>query len=166
MAVSDSHQMAALLTGMNLVLSIANRLEVYMMYHCQLPATLATTNFEKALAKTYAHIMKFFAAALQEYEKGTTMRFVQALWRTPTLEAFESENDQLAARLEIEASNCDRVANAQRWQEAQRWKNDLTMALQKLDAIQGMRSSLTSLHVKVDLSKLDDSRRSDLQLLC
>ena len=139
---------------MNLVLSIANRLEVYMMYHHQLPATLATTNFEKALAKTYAHIMKFFAAALQEYEKGTTMRFVQALWYTSTLEAFESENDGLAARLEVEARNCDRELHARRWQDAQRWKNDLTMALQKLDAIQGVRSSLDSLHVKVDLSKL------------
>jgi len=154
MTVSYSRDMAALLTGMDLVLSIANRLEVYITFYRQLPVTRATTNFENALAKTYAHIMKFFATALQEYEKWTGTRFVQSLWHTPTLEDFDSTNDKLAVRLESEASNCDRELRDQRWQGAQRWRNDLTAALQKLDAIRSLQSSLTSLHVQVDLSKL------------
>ena len=72
------------------------------MYHSQLSATPARTNVVKALTKTYVHTFSFATTVLQEYQKLTSMRMLQAFWHTPALEVFESENDQLSVRMETD----------------------------------------------------------------
>lgn len=152
--MSDSHQMAALLIGMDLVLSLISRLEVYLRYYGRIPATQAMANFEKAIVKTYAHVLRFLALAIQLYQRGTRGRMLGALWSTSALESFASESGQLCMQLEIEASICDREISAVRWANAKVWKDELTAALRNLDNLQGIQRSLASLHVKADLSKL------------
>jgi hypothetical protein len=114
--------MAALLTGMDLVLYMANRLHVYVVYLQRLPTTLATDNFENASIKMYTLELRYLATAIDTSRKGTAMRMWQALWQMSVLEEFESECSVLGSRAEIEASNCDRDAMAQRWEDAKQWK--------------------------------------------
>ena len=154
MTVSESRQMAALLTGMDLFMYMANRLHVYFDSFQRLPTTLATENFESALIKMYIHELRFIATAIETYRKSKAMRTWQALWQTSALEEFENQCDKLGSRAEIEASNCDRGILAQRWEDAKQWKADLEQALRRLDDIRGISSTLTDLHVKVDLTKL------------
>jgi hypothetical protein len=154
MTVSDSHQMAALLIGMDLALSLISRLEVYLDYYGKLPATIARVNFERAIVKTYAHVLSFLASAIRLYQRSTGGRMLEALWSTSALESFASDSSQLGMQLDIEASNCDREISAVRWADAKAWKDELSAALRDLDKLQGIQSSLTSLHVKADLSKL------------
>ena len=150
--------MAALLTGIDLALCMANRLKVYLDYFDQLPSTLATTNFETALIKTYSHTLQFLANAIQIYQKSVVTRTWQALWQTSELEDFEIESNKLGNGAELEASNCDRNLRQQRWEGAKRWKEDLEAALRKLDNIRGLQSSVNLLYVKVDLAKLTTAK--------
>lgn len=154
MAVSESRQMAALLTGMSLALYITNRLEAYFVFYQRLPAVLATDNFEKALIEIYAHVLHFTAIAIQTYQRSAASRTWRALWETSALEEFEKECDKLGSRTEIEASNCDRELSARDWTNAKQWKADLDRTLQKLDDIQGIRETVNALHVEVNLTKL------------
>ena len=102
---------------MNLALCMANRRKVYFEYFMRLPPTLATSNLENALTKIYTH-MQFIATAIQTYKQNLATRTWQALWETSNLESFEKESDTLGDRAEIEAKNCDRMIDTQRWKDA------------------------------------------------
>ena len=146
--------MAALLTGMDLALCMANRLKVYMDYSEQLPSTLARSNFESVLVKMYTYTLRFIANAIQAYQKNVVTRSWEALWQTSELEDFETDSNKLGIQAEIEANNCDRELRERNWEGVKQWKADLGASLQKLDDIRALQSSVDLLHVKVDLSKL------------
>ena len=150
--------MAALLTGMNLALCMANRLKVYFEYFMQLPPTLATNNFENALIKTYSQVLQFIATAILMYQKNLAIRTWQALWKTSNLESFGTESDKLGLWVEIEASNYNRILHTQRWGDAKQWKNGFDEALRKLDQIRGLQGALDVLSDKVDLTKLSTAK--------
>lgn len=158
--VSESRQMAALLNGMNLAMHMANRLKVYFDYFKCLPSTLATENFKNALIRTYTHVLRFIATAIQTYQENVVSRTRQALWQTSDLVDFETKSDKLGSQAEIEASNCDRELRAQKWENAKQWKEDLEKALWRLDEIQGIKGSLALLQVKGDLTKLTTAKRA------
>nr|POF14301.1 hypothetical protein CFP56_03325 [Quercus suber] len=151
---AESRQMAALLTGMNLAMSTASRLQVYFNQYTRLPSTLATDNFEKALIRMYVHVLRFIATAIETYEHGLATRIMRALWRTSSLEQFESECDKLGERAEIEAGNCARAMDERNWEDARRWREDLRNTLKSIDHISGINVSLSRVHVKLDLTKL------------
>nr|POF13670.1 vegetative incompatibility protein het-e-1 [Quercus suber] len=153
-AVADSRQMSALVTGMDLALCMANRLQAYLTYYHRLPPALTTDNLRKALVLLYAHVLRFLARAIQIYLKNAAIRKAEALWQDPDLTSFESECDKLAGRADIEANNCDREQSAKQRIIAAEWRKELVATLQQFDSIRSIESSLVALHVKVDLSKL------------
>lgn len=165
MSVSEHRQMAALLIGMDISLAMANRLKVYMEYLERSPSSLATNNFEKGLVEMYAHVLRFFALAIETYQKNTPMRLLAALWQTSELEDFEKIGDTLAMRTEREANNCDRELQDRNWQEIKRWKAELDMSLQKLDDIRTLQSSIDVLNVKVDLGRLATAQGAEYNSL-
>lgn len=146
--------MAALLVGMRLTFSTANRLEAYLNYLQRLPTTPASKSLERTLLETYGHLLRFIATAIATYERGVASRTWRALWETPVIEDFEKECDELEARTGRDASNCDRDMYEQDRVKAKQWKTELELTLQKLDKIAGIRSAVDGLHVKVDLSRL------------
>ena len=150
--------MVALITGMELSLDLANRLKVYVAQMRQLPNNLARSNFEKAVVRSYAHLLRFFAGAIESYQKGTMRRLWQALGETLELENFKTESDRLSAQVDIEASNCDRELSEQDRVNARQWKADLDASLQKLDDIAALQNSINQLHRKADLAKLLPAR--------
>nr|POF13666.1 vegetative incompatibility protein het-e-1 [Quercus suber] len=115
---------------------------------------VGTDNFRKALTLLHAHVLRFLARALHIYQSNTAVRKAKVLWQDPDITSFESECDKLAARAEIEASNCDREQNAKQRANLTQRKMDLDAMLQQLNSIRSIETSLVALHVKVDLSKL------------
>src|SRR4051794_33840181 len=104
--------MAALLVGLETALYMMNRLTAYMGYLQGLPATRARTNFEASLIEFHTLILRFLASAIQIYQKGILARTFDAFWKPEDVCNFESDCDKVAARAEIEASNCDRTLGA------------------------------------------------------
>ncbi|KAI9674644.1 MAG: hypothetical protein M1822_009048 [Bathelium mastoideum] len=113
-AISESRQMTALLTGLKTVLYMADRLRVYLQYLIQLaPSMAATTNFRNALLDFYAILLEFLAKALGSLQKNSPARIIEAVWSPQNYEAFSVKCDRIAQRTEIEARNCDRELDKQ-----------------------------------------------------
>lgn len=170
---ANNAQMAALLTGMSLALSMANLLQAYLRYLRHLSADLTTANFEEALIKLYAHVLQFLASAISTYGRNTALRTVEALWKTSSFEAFETECDTLGVRAEIEASNCDRVLSSHDRELARQSKAKLDEAITKINAIAGMKEAVDTLNIKIDLKELKiaegatfDSHRDEHSARC
>ena len=104
--------MAGLLFGLNIALYMMNRRKAYMEYLPNLPATRTRTNFENSLIEFHAAILKFLARAIRIYQKNSLTRAFDAFWKLGEVSDFENECDKIGARVEIEASNCDRTLSA------------------------------------------------------
>ena len=152
--VLDSRQMAALLSGMNLSMYMANRLKVYLEYFIQLPYAIAKTQLKNSLVKMYALVLQFLATAIQTCERSRAGRALNALLFTSDLETFETRCKEWAVQVEIDASNCDRGLIQQDRNSARQWKDALEKKLQNLEETQNVHNSLALLRVKVDLGKL------------
>ena len=170
---ADHTQMAALLTGMGLALSMANRLQAYLRFCQQLPQNLTTENLEEALIKTYTHILQFLVLAMQTYDRNTTARTIGALWKTSTLEDFKGKCNELGAQAEIEASNCDRELRNHDHELAKQLESKLNDALSKLQTFDDVKASMESLNIKVDLKGLEtaegamfDSHKDEHEARC
>src|SRR5438105_2924110 len=116
--------MASLLVGCEIVLYISNRLKAYMDFLHGLPATLTRINFETAMIRLYARILRFLAQAIQIYQNSTLHRTFSALWKDTNIQEFEQDCNKLGLEVEIEASNCDRALSVQDRERAEKLKQD------------------------------------------
>ncbi|KAK0277286.1 hypothetical protein LTR54_000799 [Friedmanniomyces endolithicus] len=137
-ALSDHHQRAILVTGMELSFHISNRLKVYLDTYTRASPSLASDNFRRSLVNLYAHILRFLGCAIRIQQKSTVSRTAQALWDTSDLTRFEERCDTLCSRAGEEARICDSGES-------------LRIQLQEIDKIHG---SLSRLQDKADLAKL------------
>src|SRR5438876_2808850 len=127
--------MAALLVGLNTALYIMNRLKAYMDYLQDLPATRTRTNFENPLIELHAVILQFLARAIWIYQKNALTRAIYAFWKLEDVYNFENECIKIGARVEIEASNCDRTLSALERKGANQRKEILRRVLKELEEL-------------------------------
>jgi WD40 repeat protein len=165
--------MKALLTGLKTALFTMNRLKAYLEYLPTLPATRSRANLEVALVEIHAHILQFLARAIRIYQKGSLSRAFDVFWKPDEINNFEKECDRIAARAEIEASNCDRTLSAQEREEASRRKEHLQRALEELEELRGIGRTINTLAGKLDLARLPsvdgaafDSYQDELDARC
>lgn len=143
------------MTGTDLALSYANRLQVYLNAYCRLPSSLASTNLRQDLVKMYACVLQFLASAIRLYQADATARMIHALWERSDLEHFENKCTNLCSRLEAAASMCERELFEHDRSDAKQWRDGLDKDIQRLDDTQsGIESSLTVIEDKVDLAGL------------
>nr|POF14167.1 hypothetical protein CFP56_03191 [Quercus suber] len=152
--------MSALVSGMDLTLCMANRLQAYLAYYICLPPALTTDNLRKALVTLYAHILRFLAKAIRLGSMNAAALKAHAFWQDSELIAFETESDKLGESVEIEARNCDRELNKREQAAAAQWRKKLAASLRKIDSIQSITESLDVLLMKSDLSKLSVVREA------
>lgn len=145
--------MASLLVGCKTVLYMINRLKAYMDFLNSLPPTLTRTNFETAMTELCALILSFLARAIEIYLRPTFQRALTSFWQMSDVQAFEQDCDKWGARVEIEASNCDRTLSGQDrtvlGQLHQEWQ-----VLKELNQSHKFEASLKQLEKKIDLDKL------------
>ncbi|KAK0276049.1 hypothetical protein LTR91_002398 [Friedmanniomyces endolithicus] len=140
-ALSDSHQRATLVTGLELSFHISNRLKVYLDTYTRTSPSLASDNFRKSLVNLYAHILRFLGCAIRIQQKSAVSRTAQALWDTSDLTGFEERCDTLCSRAGDGARICDSGES-------------LRIQLQTLQEIDKIHGSLPRLQDKADLAKL------------
>ena len=143
--------MASLLTGLDVALYMTNRLKAYREFSTRLPAGLATSQFEEALVEFYALILRFLANAIEQFQKGTTRRALEALWKTEEIQNFEAECDKVAIRTEIEAQNCDRALGKNNFDLVH---GDLLKVLSDIKDLHSLKTLIGVLQDKIDLGKL------------
>lgn len=152
---ADHKQMLALVDGMDLALSLANRLQAYFAFYVRLPPSLSTVNLRLALTELYAHLLRFLATALEICSLPTTKRKLQAVWNQSEIVRFEEQSDVIAHRVAMEASNCDRELHMEQKTVASKYYRNLKSDLLQLDTIQeSTRESVSHIGRKIDLSKL------------
>src|SRR4051794_38061532 len=117
--------MTSLLVGCETVLYMANQLKAYMDFLHGLPATLTRTNFTTAVTELYSHILRFLARAIHIYQTPTFQRAFTAFWGESDVQEFEKVCDKLGTKVEIEASNCDRVLSAHDREHTEKLDQDL-----------------------------------------
>jgi hypothetical protein len=150
--------MATLLVGLKTTLYMMKRLEAYMDYLGDLPATRTRTHFENSLTEFHALILQFLARAIQTYQKSALTRLLDSFWKPEEIRDFESECDKIGARVEIEASNCDRSLSALQREGANQRKEDLHRALKELEGLRDVKESVGILLNKIDMAKLPSAR--------
>ena len=72
--ISECHQMATLLQGLNTSLYMMNRLKVYIEYYTGLPASAATLDMRAALVEFSAAILSFLAEPISTFQKDTALQ--------------------------------------------------------------------------------------------
>lgn len=143
------------MTGTDLALYYANRLQVYLSACNRLPSSVASRNLSDDLVKMYACVLQFLASAIRLYEANATTRTIHALWERSDLENFDNKCTYLYSRLEAAASMCERELSEHDRSDAENWRDSLDKDIQGLnDTLSSIGSSLTVLEDKVDLTGL------------
>jgi hypothetical protein len=92
------------------------------------------------------------------YQTPGYRRTFAAFWQDSDVRDFETACDKLAARVEIEASNCDRTLSGQDRERSEKLKQDLQNALEELKKCYKIQESLNRLKIKLDLDELSYAR--------
>jgi hypothetical protein len=133
--------MAALLSGLNVVLYYGSRMTVYFEFLADFPAGDTRKNFETALIRLQVSMMKFLAEGISWSEKSSAKRSLAAFWRTQRISNFESECGIIATQAEEDANSCGRFLIA-----------DMS---KKLGCLHNVHVSISARLDKDQLSKLD-----------
>ena len=154
MAVSECHQMAALVAGLKTSLYMTNRLMVYLEYHAELHVSAATSSFRTAIADLYALILRFLANAIITLPKSTTLRTMQALWSIGEDQDFDAQCNAKCQHVEGGAQACDRELSARERQQAKELRDRLYASLADLQRLQHLPSAVNGLHDNIVFDKL------------
>jgi hypothetical protein len=104
--------MGALLLGLDRALYIIDRCKVYEILYPRDPSVgKAGDNFESALTELYILILQFLSKAIHLYDKPTAARALDAFWDPNDIVDFEKRCQDLEARVDTEAENCERFYN-------------------------------------------------------
>ncbi|KAK8901229.1 hypothetical protein QC760_010303 [Botrytis cinerea] len=152
--ISDSSQMAVLLAGLEIALSIMNRLKAYMKYLEDLPATKERDIFEISLMELYVITLQFLVQAIQIYQENTLKRIWNAFWQPSEVLDFENRCNKISARAEIEASICDRNLNILDRQHTNQKLENLRNVLKELEELRNIKESVSEILEQINLEKL------------
>ena len=150
-AVSERHQMAALLTGLEIALYMLNRLQVYLRYFVQLPVSKAASNFEEVLVRFYATILDFLGRAIHTFQQKSATRACKSFWRPEDYHALEHKCKEIGQEADADAYICERELAAE---DRQHTIDQLRNALGDIEKLREIVNPLNNLHKKFDLSRL------------
>jgi hypothetical protein len=172
-AVAESQQMGALLTGIEKVTYLLNRSKIYEILYLDdgqsgRAATdlelvmenseLAVANLKSALVTLYAAILRFLSTASRLYDKSFGARALYGILNPDKVVNFVDEFQRLEIRVDIEASTCERTfgraAHAKLGERGERLK-ELLAVLQ--EPIMRVDSRVAALH-----DKLNESERLEI----
>ncbi|KAJ4291737.1 hypothetical protein N0V90_009632 [Kalmusia sp. IMI 367209] len=166
-AVSDQAQLDALFTGLERVMYVLNRCNVYVQLYLNLISSaqtahgMALENFENGLAHLYCLILQFLVLALRVSIKSSTIRFLQALWQPAEIMSFARTCQEVEERVEIELHNLERLNNIEDRSDA---AEQFAQLVKELEGIKYMRTVVETLSMQVaSIWKLQtDDLRSDI----
>ncbi|KAG4436715.1 hypothetical protein IFR05_007798 [Cadophora sp. M221] len=138
--LSNAKLIGLLLSGLEIVLYMGNRLRVYYEYLPKLPAVPARKNFEDALLKLQVMLLKFLAKAIKLYEKNYMSRSWTGFWNAEDITDFDSACNIVASRADTEAGVCSQ---------------GIVLDMKaELGELKGIKDSVTRLLNSIELAKL------------
>jgi len=152
--ISERRQMSALLSGLETAFYMTNRLKVYWAYLHGLPEGQSRVNFGTVLTSLHSLVLQFLARAIQVYKRDVLSRSFNAFWNPDEISGFESDFEKIAARAEIEASNCCRTLSTVEQERAICLEANLQTALKELEEIRAIKESVNMLANKIDEAEL------------
>ena len=154
--VSERHQMAALLAGLETVFYTPNRLRLYYPTYFihNLSSGLdseAVSNLEDALIRTYAVVLGFLGRAIHTLQQNSAKRAVKSIWKIDDYEDLERKCKEMEQEAYRDASVCDQKLAAQ---DRQHIMTRLKDGLKILEDQREIRASLNTLHNRFDYGRL------------
>lgn len=136
--------MGALLSGLETTLYVGNRLKVFYEFLPKLRICTAKTNFEAALLELQIKLLKFLTKAMILYRRNPILRSWNAVWGVADVDSFDVDCRAIAQREQDEADICglDIISDMKT----------------KLESLDGIRNSITTLFTAIQLPKLDFAR--------
>ncbi|KAJ9634602.1 hypothetical protein H2199_008885 [Coniosporium tulheliwenetii] len=112
-AVAESQQMGDLLVATEKATYLINRGTIYELLYLQCnhgtSSDQVLLNLRGALVKLYATVLRLHANANRLYDKSTASRAIHAVLNPDEVRNFVQECQTLEERVDIEASNCERM---------------------------------------------------------
>jgi hypothetical protein len=136
--------MGVLLVGLETILYVMNRLNIYVTFLCIVPDGDSQSAFESSLVQFYATLFRFLLQSVRLYQKPSINRGFQSLWTPGNITSFEDAVKELAQRVDQDASNCDRTLREADQIEAAAHRK------KELEAIDEFRNSLNRIEVAVE----------------
>ena len=103
--------MEELLSGLEIVLFMGNRLKVYYDFLVTVPTDQARKNVEEQLLKLQVKLLKFLATAMILYDKNSFVRTWMTVWGVDGLDSFDADCQKISIQVEIDASLCSRTVS-------------------------------------------------------
>ena len=152
--------MAALLAGLETVLYMSNRLQVYYSrYFVDSPSfnlsSKVVSNLEDALIRSFAILLDFLGRVLHTFKQNSATRALKSFWRIDNYEELEKKCKELDQEVYRDASVCDQELATR---DRQQIMSQLRDALKELEDQREFKASLNTLHDKFDFSRLPTAK--------
>lgn len=109
----ENQQMGDLLVGTEKVTCLMSRGMIYENVYLHVKhgtnPDRAVNNLQDALVKLYTKVLQFLAGANRLYNKSTVSRAIHAILNPDEVRSFIQDCQSLEDRVDIEASNCERM---------------------------------------------------------
>lgn len=114
MAVAESQQMAALLTGVERITPLIGRCQIYeglylMEEQSEQESKQAAINLTSALVRLYATVLSFLGRAIRAYNQGSIIRTLSSILDPGKVIDFLEKIQALEDTVIIEVDNCERI---------------------------------------------------------
>ena len=115
MTVAESHQMGALLTGVEKMASLICRCQIYETLYLKREQSgqeewkQAVKNLSSALVALYATMLSFLASTIRSYNQGTLIRALCTILDPTKVLDFLESCQTLENNVAIEVDNCERI---------------------------------------------------------
>ena len=159
-AVTESHQMGALLTGVEKLTPLIGRCQIYETLYLRKEQSeqeewkRAVTNLKSALVTLYATMLSFLGNAIRTYDQGTITRTVCAILNPTQVIAFLDKCQSLENNLALEVDNCERIHTRQIQTGSEEQIQKLQQILVDLQTIQPrIDSRVAALYEKLNSSE-------------
>ncbi|KAI1921337.1 hypothetical protein LOZ64_001619 [Ophidiomyces ophidiicola] len=159
-ALSDREQMEAIFRGLNRILYVSYRCQLYERYYLLSHGPSdASSELQSAITDLYDLIFRFLASAVRTYNKSSLQRVGSALWGSISVLGFDDECKDLEMRAEHAAQNCERHLNSIERDECSKFRNllrDLPKLKDLKDSLDHVDLIVTNIWVRAEQQDIRD----------
>ena len=144
MTVAESHQMGALLTGVEKITFLISRCQIYEALYLEKEQSeqeewkQAMNNLTSAIVTLYAAMLSFLGSTIRAYNQGTLIRSLSAILNPTEVTGFLERCQTLENNVAIEVDNCERIftrrIQASSEEQIQKLKQVLATPIMRIDS--------------------------------
>jgi hypothetical protein len=151
--------MGTVLTGLEKITHLCTRCAIYESLYLHNQTTEVQFSLQDALVVLYVRILKFLAQTMRMCQRNIASRLMHTIVDSTVIKNFIDDCQPLEVRIEIEASNCERVY----YREMKQKSNEATSKLRKM--LHGLEEPIIRIDSRIAAISggLDNQERSRTQ---